>query len=85
MARYASVNDNDYEKILMEMNSLNTHQCTNVAWNLFLSYIKEKEISFNSQNFSKEELNDILKHFYVEIHFVAYTLLSSILSDIFIN
>ena len=45
MARFASVGAVEYENILKGMNSANTHRSTNGAWNIFIKYLKEKEIN----------------------------------------
>ena len=67
MARFATVGQNQYNTILKEMNSPNTHRGTTVAWNQFLCYLKEKSLTVDPQNISKDDLNDILKLFYVEV------------------
>ena len=67
MARFATVGQDQYKNILKEMNSLNTHRGTTVAWNQFESYLREKNIIVDAKTILKDELNDILKKFYVEV------------------
>ena len=66
MSRFASVWEGEFNNILKEMNSVNTHRVTAVAWNIFLYYVKENKFSVDPLNISKQELNDILKLFDVE-------------------
>ena len=67
MARFATVEKDQYEHILSEMNSINTHKGTMVAWNQFECYMKEKGINIDPKTVSKSKLNEILKNFYVEV------------------
>ena len=67
MARFASVGAAECENILKGMNSANTHHSAIGAWNIFINYLKEKEINVDPAIILKENLNDILKQFYVEV------------------
>ena len=42
MARFASVTDEQIEKLLAEKNSKNTHQATASVRNVFMAYLKQK-------------------------------------------
>ena len=64
--RFATVTTEEYEKIMKEKNSVNTHCATNVAWNTFCAYIEQKKYVFEVMNISKEELNAVLTKFYLE-------------------
>ena len=68
-SRFATVSDEEFERILNEKNSINTNRATNVAWNTFKSYLIAKNLfdNFQVQSISKEELNNVLKKFYVEV------------------
>ena len=57
MARFATVGQDQYNTILKEMNSPNAHRGTTVAWNVFLSYLKEKGITTDPQNISNCTFN----------------------------
>ena len=55
MARFASVGAVEYENILKGMNSANTHRSTNGAWNIFIKYLKEKEINVDPAIILKDD------------------------------
>ena len=66
--RFATVTDQEYETILNEKNSINTHRATNVAWNTFKSYLEARDYhDFQPETITKEQLNKVLKKFYVEV------------------
>ena len=67
MARFAEVNEIEYDNILKDMNSINTHRVTSVACNIYITYLVEKELSVDLVTVSKKDLNDILKLFYLEV------------------
>ena len=49
------------------MNSKNTHKTTTVSWNTFTSYLGEKEVTIDPYTVTKQELNNVLKLFYLEL------------------
>ena len=55
MARFASLGEDEVNKILREMNSINTHRGTTVAWNVLGSYLKEKQMIVYPLCISKED------------------------------
>ena len=66
-SRFANVNEESYEELLKEKDAKNTQRATVVAWNAFLTYVREKGIDFDEGTVDKPHLNDILKKFYVEL------------------
>ena len=67
MARFASLDEGEITKILVDKNSENTKKATGVAWTVFNDYIREKELSFNLSNVKKDELDEMLKKFHLEM------------------
>ena len=69
MSRFATVDNVELERIMNEKSSINTHRATNLAWNTLMSYLKEKDLfnDFDPNTILKEQLNHILKMFYVEV------------------
>ena len=65
MARFASVSDDDVEKLLADKFAKNTSNSTTVAWNVFSSYLREREREeIDLKTCNKNELDIILKDFY---------------------
>ena len=67
MERFASVNEANITSLLKEKNSDNTHKATNVAWNIYTSYLEAKSLDVVIESASLEELNNILRKFFVEV------------------
>ena len=67
MERFASISEEEINNILREKDSTNTKKATSVAWNTFLQYCKEKDFGIDFGNETKENINEILKKFYVEV------------------
>ena len=77
MSRFASVVDEfDISNLLKERNSENTNKATNVAWNIFCSYVIVKSTNIDVESASVSEINDILRKFYVEIRKQDHSLYS---------
>lgn len=62
-SRFASLTEQDIEKIVEDKNSQNTKRSTKVAKELFADYAKEKKLREPEE---KKELAQTLKTFYVE-------------------
>ena len=67
MLRFATASNTDIEEIIAGKDAENTKKVTNTLFNVLLSYCKEKDLSFVVDSISREELNNILCHFYVEV------------------
>ena len=65
--RFVSVDEVDLKQLLLDKDSKNTKKATKVAFKIFQSYLNEKKIEINLEEISTQELNDLLKKFYVEI------------------
>ena len=74
MSRFSTVSKEQEDTIVKDMKSANTHRVTNVAWLIFTSYLKEKCINLDPSKISKEELDNILKTFYLEVRKVDGTM-----------
>ena len=62
-SRFASLTQQEIEKLLEVKDSENTKRLTKVAQELFYEYLKEKNIQ---EPHNKKELAQVLKSFYVE-------------------
>ena len=62
-SRFASLTQQEIEKLIEDKDSENTKRSTNVAKELFYEYLKEKNIQ---EPHDKKELAQVLKSFYVE-------------------
>ena len=62
-SRFASLTQQEIEKLLEDKDSENTKRSTKVAKELFYEYLKEKNIQ---EPHNKKELAQVLKSFYVE-------------------
>jgi hypothetical protein len=51
----------------MKKNAKNTRRATNGAVKIFRTYLKAKNMSETFENFTIEELDDIVGKFYVEV------------------
>ena len=67
MKRFSSVNEIDLKQLLIDKDSKNTQNATRVAFNIFESYLLEKEITMDFKTVESGELNELLKRFYVEV------------------
>ena len=61
-SRFASVTEQDIEKVVEDKDSQNTKRLTKVAKELFADYLKEKKLREPEE---KKELAQTLKTFYV--------------------
>lgn len=66
-ARFASLNEDELKAITNAKDSLNTKNATKYSVNTFRNYLKEKKLQENFENFTKSELDIILRNFYAEI------------------
>ena len=62
-SKFASLTEQDIEKIVEDKDSQNTKRSTKVAKELFSDYVKEKKLREPEE---KKELAQTLKTFYVE-------------------
>lgn len=63
MSRFATVGEEKKKKILEEKDAPNTKK----AYNVFIIYCREKNITIDISTITKEELNELLRSFYVEV------------------
>ncbi|VDI61662.1 Hypothetical predicted protein [Mytilus galloprovincialis] len=64
--RFASINDDKYQQILREKDSINTQKATKRAIKLFINYLEEKDLPSDIENFPVNELDRVLSKFYAE-------------------
>ena len=64
--RFASLNCEDFDKILTEKDSKNTKRATEMAVKIFRTYLREKELPENFEEASASSLDDQLTRFYGE-------------------
>ena len=64
--RFASLNCEDFDKILTEKNSKNTKRATEMTVKVFRTYLREKELPENFEEASASSLDDQLTRFYGE-------------------
>ena len=67
MSRFANVTEQDIEAIIDGKNAISTKKLTESLFNVLVIYCREKSINFDVKTISREELNDILCRFYVEV------------------
>ena len=65
-SRFASVSENEMEKLLRDRNSENTKKSTKLAVAIIKGYLLEKGDSTDFVSISAHEINDLLKKFYLE-------------------
>ena len=68
-ARFATVDEAEFRRILNEKGAKNTRRSTNGAVKIFLTYmyLKAKNMPETFENSTNEELDDIVGKFYVEV------------------
>ena len=66
MSRFASLSEEEIENIISDKDAKRTKKATEQSWSVLKSYCEEKQIDLNIHNITKQELNDLLKTFYVE-------------------
>ena len=66
-ARLATVDEAEFRGILREKDANNTRRATNGAVKIFRTYLKAKNMPETFENFTNEELDDIVGKFYVEV------------------
>ena len=67
MSRFASLNEEDINRILVEKDAARTRKAADQSWRVLLAYCEEKKITFDIKSISKSELNELLKRFYFEV------------------
>ena len=67
MGRFATVGEAKKQKILEEKDAPNTKKAGQISYSIFTNYCNEKNIEINIATITKEELNEILRSFYVEV------------------
>ena len=66
-ARFATVDEAEFRRILIEKDTKNTCRATNGAVKIFQTYLKAKNMPETFENFTNEEFDDIVDKFYVEV------------------
>ena len=66
-ARFATVDEAEFRRILIEKDAKNTRRATNGAVKIFRTYLKAKHMPETFENFTNEKLDDIVGKFYVEV------------------
>ena len=66
-ARFATVDEAEFRRILNEKDAKNTRRATNGAVKIFRTYLKDKNMLETFENFTNEELDDIVGKFYVAV------------------
>jgi hypothetical protein len=61
------VDEAEFRRILNEKDAKNTRRATNGAVKIFRTYLKDKNMLETFENFTNEELDDIVGKFYVEV------------------
>jgi hypothetical protein len=64
--RFATVDEDEFQRILKENDSVNTRRATNSAVRTLQAYLREKGQTKNFENLSKTDLYMILNKFYTE-------------------
>lgn len=64
--RFASLTDDNLSNILKEKDSLNTRKATDRSVRLFKKYLQEKELDQEFENYTLQELDEVLCKFYSE-------------------
>ena len=65
--RFATADDAELRRILNEKDAKNTRRATNGAVKIFRTYLRAKNMPETFENFTNEELDDIVGKFYVEV------------------
>ena len=66
-SRFASLCDSELKGIVADKDSEETKKQTEISWNIRQSYCREKEIIFNPETVTKQEMDKLLVYFYAEI------------------
>ena len=64
--RFATVDEDEIQRILEEKDSVNTRRATDSAVRTLQAYLREKGLSENFEDLSKTDLNMVLSKFYTE-------------------
>ena len=64
-SRFKNLSDAEKRDLVSNSYSSNTSKTTNVAWNTFIAFCTEKKLNVNIDTCTKNELDEILKDFYV--------------------
>ena len=67
MSRFTSASEQEIKELVKEKDSKRTAKATEVSWRVFKQYCEAKSVSFNEKTTTKAELDNILKHFYIEV------------------
>ena len=65
--RFSTVTEADEQRILHEKNAANTHKATAIAWGTLTTYCTVTGIRFDIATVTPNELDAILKKFYLEL------------------
>ncbi|XP_052098825.1 uncharacterized protein LOC127733511 [Mytilus californianus] len=65
--RFASLEDEDRENLLENVDAKNTKRQTNTALNSFREYFTEKSLPLDFESYEDEQLDDVLAKFYMEM------------------
>ncbi|CAC5420823.1 unnamed protein product [Mytilus coruscus] len=65
--RFASLEDEDRENLLENVDAKNTKRQTNTALNSFREYLTEKSLPLDFESYEDEQLDDVLAKFYMEM------------------
>ncbi|CAG2232416.1 unnamed protein product [Mytilus edulis] len=65
--RFASLEDEDRENLLENVDSKNTKRQTRTAINGFREYLTEKSLSLDFESYDDAQLDDVLSKFYMEM------------------
>ena len=66
-SRFASFDDEEFNKILEDRDAENTKRATKLAVSIFQEYLVEKGIDIDFQDVDKKTLSSVLAKFYVEL------------------
>ncbi|XP_033756252.1 uncharacterized protein LOC117338997 [Pecten maximus] len=64
--RFASLNDENINKLMTEKDSINTRRATDSAVKMFKEYLKEKNVAEDVETLDSTELDKLLGKFYLE-------------------
>ena len=56
-----------FNEIIENKDAKNTKKQTEISYNILRSYINQKKIKINVETASKQEIDDLLSQFYVEV------------------
>ena len=65
--RFASVEEDDLNKLLLEKDAINTRKNTSPSVKLFRSYLSAKGENEQFKTFNSDTLNKLLTKFYAEV------------------